>query len=177
MANTDIGLFKEAMGRFASGVTVITTRTPEGQHHGMTASAFCSLSLDPPLILVCIQNGNASYDLIKTAGVFGVNLLAQEQESLSNRFAGGFINDEGQWTRWPEDRDKFEDLNFVTANGSGIALLEGCLAQLDCSLEEVLPGGDHGIFIGRVRKIIVNQDQVPNPLLYFKGRYKQLEDS
>ncbi len=177
MAITDIRLFKEAMGRFASGVTVITTRTPEGQHHGMTASAFCSLSLEPPLVLVCIQNDNSTYELIKTAGVFGVNLLSLAQESLSNRFAGGFINEEGKWTRWPEDRDKFEDLNIIAAERSGVALLQGSLAQLDCTLEEIHSGGDHGIFVGRVQQIIVDEEQAPNPLLYFKGRYKQLEDS
>ena len=95
----DSKLFKQAMGRFASGVTVITVRDADGNDHGMTASAFCSLSLDPALMLVSIKNENRTLELLQADGSphrhrFGVSLLSREQESLSNRFAGGYIDED-----------------------------------------------------------------------------------
>ncbi len=160
--------FKQALGRFASGVTVVTVHS-EGQDHGMTASAFSSLSLEPPLVLVCIQNKNRSYGLIEQSGSFAVSILARDQEALSNRFAGGFIDDEGRWQRWPEDKDKFADLSLTRGTSSGAPMLDGALAQLDCSLEAIVPGGDHGIFVGRVEGLQLSEDATP--LLYFGGRY------
>ena len=160
--------FKAALGAFASGVTVVTVSSDEGDH-GMTASAFSSLSLDPPLVLVCIQNGNRSYDLIDRKGSFAVSILSRAQESLSNRFAGGFVDESGQWHAWPEDRDKFSDLTFERGETSEAPMLDGALAHLDCSLEAILPGGDHGIFVGRVESVRIG-DQT-EPLLYHRGRY------
>ena len=160
--------FKAALGAFASGVTVVTVSSDEGDH-GMTASAFSSLSLDPPLVLVCIQNGNRSYDLIDRQGSFAVSILARDQESLSNRFAGGFVDESGQWQSWPEDRDKFSDLAFERGEISHAPMLDGALANLDCSLEAVLPGGDHGIFVGRVERVSIGGGSTP--LLYHRGRY------
>lgn len=160
--------FKAALGAFASGVTVVTVATEDGDH-GMTASAFSSLSLEPPLILVCIQNGNQSYDLIDRKGSFAVSVLARDQEALSNRFAGGVVDSEGQWQPWPEDQDKFADLQWERGANSDAPMLDGALAHIDCTLEAILPGGDHGIFVGRVESVRMGDGT--RPLLYHRGAY------
>ena len=167
--------FRAAMGRFASGVTAVTVRASDGRDHGMTASAFSSVSLEPPLILVCIKNENHTLALLEDEASpyhhkFAVNLLARDQESLSNRFAGGYIDEKGSWQRWPEDKDKFEDLEVARGETSGAALLDGALASLDCSVEHVYDGGDHKIVVGRIHDITLSQEK-PNALLYFSGSY------
>tara|TARA_Y100001934_G_scaffold263184_1_gene338588 strand:+ start:1200 stop:1712 length:513 start_codon:yes stop_codon:yes gene_type:complete len=165
----DQKLFKQAVGSFASGVTVVTTRTAEGGDHGMTASAFSSLSLEPPLVLVCVQEKNQTHELLEAAGHFAVNILARDQEERSNRFAGGLVDADGNWQSWPAARDKFAGLDFNRGEAcGGAALLAGCVAQLECRLEALLPGGDHGIFVGRVEAVHVAGG---DPLLYAKGRY------
>ncbi len=172
MSAIDPSMFRSALARFASGVTVVTSVAADGSDHGMTASAFSSLSLDPPLVLVCIQRGNSTYELIEERGSFAVNILARPQQSLSNRFAGGIVDDDGKWTPWPKDRDRFADLSLSRAEHSGAAILEGSLAALDCSLESILPGGDHGIFVGRVEGITsLSTDEELDPLLYGGGSY------
>ena len=169
----DPKLFKQAVGSFASGVTVITTRGADGGDHGMTASAFSSLSLDPPLVLVCVQEKNQTHELLKAAGSFAVNILARDQEERSNRFAGGLVGEDGRWQPWPIERDKFADLEFRRGDAcGGSALISGCVAQLECSVEALLPGGDHGIFVGRVEAVHVAGG---DPLLYAKGHYGGLE--
>jgi flavin reductase (DIM6/NTAB) family NADH-FMN oxidoreductase RutF len=152
-------------------VTVVTSLAPDGSDHGMTASAFSSLSLDPPLVLVCIKAGNSTYKIIEERGSFAVNILSRDQESLSNRFAGGIVGEDGKWTPWPADRDRFADLTISHAEHSGAASLDGCLAVLDCSLENILPGGDHGIFVGRVRGANLSAGDELSPLLYGGGSY------
>ncbi|MAA78730.1 MAG: flavin reductase [Deltaproteobacteria bacterium] len=166
--------FRAAMGRFASGVTVVTSRAHDGRDHGMTASAFSSVSLDPPLILVCIKNENHTLEILEDETSlyhhkFAVNILARKQETLSNRFAGGYIDDNGSWQRWPEDKDKFEDLS-IKRGSSGIVLLDGALASLDCTVEHIYDGGDHKIIVGRIHDIILSEE-TPNALLYFSGKY------
>ena len=171
----DPNMFKKALGRFASGVTVLTVHD-SGSDHGMTASAFTSLSLDPPLVLVCIRKGNRCYEMIENAGTFVVNILAQDQDTFSNRFAGGLIDSDGEWKAWPEGQSTFDDLEITRGKHSTAPLLPGCLAHLECGLETVHSGGDHGIFIGRVVAIHVN-DETSDPLLYFAGQYGRLQDS
>jgi len=175
MSEVDAASFKAALGRFASGVTLVTVRAPGGQDHGMTASAFTSLSLDPPLILVCIKVGNYAYELIEEVGSFAVNILGRSQEERSNRFAGGIVDADGRWTPWPEERPRFEGVEFSRGEHSGAALLEGSLASLDCTLESILPGGDHGIFIGRVCAASVCEAEGLAPLLYHAGSYGSFE--
>jgi flavin reductase (DIM6/NTAB) family NADH-FMN oxidoreductase RutF len=167
----DPSLFKAALGRLASGVTVVTVRGADGIDHGMTASAFTSLSLDPPLVLVCVEADNSTYEIIESSDSFAVNILARSQEEISNRFAGGIVGADGRWTPWPMDRDRFEDLDFSRGEHSGAALLEGSLASLDCTLEAVLPGGDHGIFVGRVQGATLCEGAAQGPLLYSSGGY------
>ena len=160
--------FKAALGRFASGVTVVTVADGDGDH-GMTASAFTSLSLDPPLVLVCVTKGNTTHDKLSAAKGFGVNILGRHQVSVSNRFAG--------W--WKEGVSKWEDLQVARGDASGAALIEGSLACLDCSSWNTADGGDHTIFIGKVEGITLGPgdrgDQ--DPLLYFSGGYRTAGDA
>ncbi len=170
----DGATFRRALGRFGSGVTVITVRTSRAEDCGMTASAFSSLSLDPPLVMVAVKKENRMHAHLARASAFAVNVLSEHQEELSNRFAGGFVHG-GAWTPWPEGRDKFADLPFSRGGVSGAPLLDGCLAALDCSLHSILNGGDHDIFVGRVGQIALADNCVPlRPLVYFASAYRSL---
>ena len=168
--------FKKAMGAFPSGVTVITTRLSDGTDVGMTASAFSSLSMDPPLGLVCIQNRLDMCGFIKEAGGFAVNILSAEQQELSNRFAGGYVDESGQWQNWPEDKDKFADLTIERGAFSGSALIRGARARIDCRLHAVHPGGDHGIFVGHFEQILLADAQETESLLSAGGRYRRFAE-
>jgi len=173
MTPVTVESFKAAMGRFTAGVTVVTTHA-DGIDHGMTASAFCSLSLEPPLVLVCIKAKNQTYDLVKSAGSFIINILSRDHEAISNRFAGGYIDDAGRWQSWPADRDKFADIGTTRSERSGALILDGCLANVDCTLETVHDGGDHGIFVGRIQAIALADGEQMDPLAYFGGRYRSV---
>jgi flavin reductase (DIM6/NTAB) family NADH-FMN oxidoreductase RutF len=171
----DSKTFRTAMGRFASGVTVVTVRAGDGRDHGMTASAFSSLSLEPPLLLVCIKNENHTLELLSDSASgfhnkFAVNVLSRTQETLSNRFAGGYIDENGAWQRWPEDKDKFSDLNTARGEVSEASLLEGALVSFDCTVEHIYEGGDHKIVVGRIHNIALGEEE-PQSLLYFSGKY------
>jgi flavin reductase (DIM6/NTAB) family NADH-FMN oxidoreductase RutF len=169
----DRATFLRALGRFGSGVTVITVRA-ESSDRGMTASAFSSLSLDPPLVMIAVKTASRMCAHLKIAPGFGVNVLSEQQDALSDRFAGRMIRG-GEWVRWPDDRDKFEDLSFQRGRASGAPLLEGCLAGLDCTRRSALDGGDHTIFVGRVEAIRPLDTAAPlRPLLYFASAYRSL---
>jgi len=159
----DASTFKAAMGRFPSGVTVITVHSDEGDY-GMTASAFCSLSIDPPLILVCVNKGTTTHARLEQAGSFAVNLLDASQKAASNQYAG--YGDKPQ--------DAFPDAS-PRASHSGAPLLEGALAWLDCATHAAHDGGDHTIFVGLVEDATVfgERDSL-DPLLYAAGRYRSL---
>ena len=101
---------------------------------------------------------------------FAVNLLSRDQESLSNRFAGGFIDENGAWQRWPVEKDKFEDLEITRGQTSNSALITGALASLDCTVEHLYDGGDHKIVVGRIHDIILSEGS-NQALLYFSGKY------
>ena len=169
-------IFKRAMGAFPSGVTVITTRLVDGTDVGMTASAFSSLSMEPPLGLVCIQNRLDMCRFIETAGGFAVNILASDQEALSNRFAGGFVAEAGEWQSWPEDKDKFLDLTISRGTHSGSALIHGARVSIDCRLHAVHPGGDHSIFVGHFEQIVLSDEDETESLLYAGGRYRRFAE-
>jgi flavin reductase (DIM6/NTAB) family NADH-FMN oxidoreductase RutF len=157
--------FKAALARFASGVTVVTLSDDDGDH-GMTASAFTSVSLDPPLVLVCVTKGNATHQRLQGAGGFAVNILSADQVTVSNRFAG--------W--WDEGKSKWDDLTLTRGSVSGAPLIGGALAQLDCSTWSTADGGDHTIFIGQVEGATVSPS-APDalaPLLYFAGGYRTI---
>lgn len=152
--------FKEAMSRFASGVTVITTGY-EGTVHGMTASSFCSLSLNPPLILVCVAQCARSHALIQKSGVFAVNILSADQLDWGMRFAGLI----------PEIEDRFADIAYQTAL-TGSPILPSTLSWVDCKLRHAYAGGDHTIFVGEAIAGGIGQDGLP--LLYYNRNWRQL---
>ncbi len=161
--SVSIDTFKEAMSRFASGVTVVTTR--EGDTvHGFTASAFCSVSLEPPLVLVCVARTIRSHDMMARSGIFAVNILNANQRHLGERFAGLV----------PDVQDRFADLAYETAT-TGSPILPDVLAWLDCRVWASYDGGDHTIFVGEVVDAGVNE--MRPPLLYFHRQWAQIGPS
>src|SRR3954452_6072665 len=155
--------FRDALGVFATGVTVGTTR---GEQHayGMTANAFSSLSLDPPMVLVCVRTGAEGSEHIDRNRVFAVNILAAEQEPLSRYFSS---------KDRPRGRDAFRDVSHRTGP-SGSPLLDGVAASLDCNLHETHAAGDHKIFIGEVLALEVNPEVTP--LLFHGGGYRYFRE-
>jgi flavin reductase (DIM6/NTAB) family NADH-FMN oxidoreductase RutF len=150
--------FRSVMGRFASGVTVVTTINDEGEDEGMTVSAFCSLSLTPPLVLCCVDHSAAMYDTLSTADGFIVNILSEKQESLARRFSG-------------PDPNRFDGIGYSRGT-SGIAVLDDVLGYLECRREATHVGGDHSIYVGEVEFAAASEGR---PLLYYRGGYAQLE--
>lgn len=146
--------FKNAMSRFASGVTVVSTKDAAGKLHGITVSAFCSVSLEPPMVLICIEKSTVSHYAFEESGVFVVNILGDSQASASERFATPFA-------------DKFEDVEYYPGI-EGIPVLKDALASLECRLTFSYHGGDHSIFVGQVENVTVRDGA---PLLYFRGDY------
>ena len=151
--------FRSVLGRFASGITVITTVDSDGRDVGMTASAFSSVSLQPPLVQVCVDRAASMFDALLHAERFGVSVLADEQEALSRRFAG------------VESSHRFEGIGY-TRGDSGVVLLDDALAQLECRIASRMEAGDHVIFLGEVERATARDAR---PLLYYRGGYAQLE--
>ncbi len=151
--------FRAALGRFATGVTVITVETAAGEVHGMTASAFCSVSLRPPLVLVCIDHLAETYLHVRERGQFGVSILKEEQEALSEFFADPERNPDAGHRLGIQYRQM----------QSGTPVLQNALANLDCSVVDAYSAGDHSIFVGEVKEVLVGEGA---PLLYFRGRYR-----
>ena|SRR5438045_2840614 len=148
--------FKLAMSHFASGVTVVTTEQ-DGKSFGMTVAAFSSLSLRPPLVLVCIEKSVRTHEAIAAAGKFAVSILSDGQADVSNRFAS-------------RSEDKFSGV--ATRRGeSGMPLIDGALCTIECTLREHFPGGDHSIFIGEVVGIATSEGA---PLVYYRSGYREL---
>lgn len=152
--------FRNALARFATGINVITTTGPDGRPAGVTVNAFSSVSLDPPLVLFCMGKGSSSHDLFTSAEAFAINILAADQEHLSNLFAGKAEN-------------KFAGVEVETGKG-GCPLLTGCLATLECRREALHDGGDHTIVVGRVENLRYAEDGAP--LLYFNSAYTRIGD-
>lgn len=149
---------RRILGHFATGVTVVTAHL-DGEIYGMTANAVTSLSLNPPLILVAVDKTAAMHASLTTCRHFAVNILSDAQEQLSRRFA----------MRGPKE---VNDLTWITG-ASGAPILTDALAWVDCRLAEILPGGDHDIFIG---EILAGDCREGSPLLYFHGKYRRLAD-
>jgi flavin reductase (DIM6/NTAB) family NADH-FMN oxidoreductase RutF len=150
--------FRRALGQFASGVTVVTTRDRLGQPLGLTVSAFCSLSLDPPLVLVCIDRRSDAHAGFQASGLLGVSVLAEDQEDWSRRFASG-------------GSAKFTGARLTTG-ASGVALVPGALAHLECRIAASHPAGDHLIYVGEVVQLAVRPGR---PLVYHASDYRRLE--
>ncbi|XWX05545.1 flavin reductase family protein (plasmid) [Aggregatilineales bacterium SYSU G02658] len=160
----DAQTFKHVLSHWASGVTVVTT-LHEGTPIGITASAFSSVSVEPPLILVCLAQTLFTHQVIATGGVFAVNILSAHQAELGKRFAG----------LYPHLTDRFEGLATTTA-ATGCPLLPDVAGWLDCRVKHAYEGGDHTIFVGEVLAAHAQDDHAP--LLYFYrqwGRFAALD--
>jgi flavin reductase (DIM6/NTAB) family NADH-FMN oxidoreductase RutF len=158
-SGVDEAAFREAVAHFATGVTVITTVRDDGAPAGMTASAVASLSLDPILLLVCIDNRLPTHEAIEGSRRFVVNVLGEGMETLALRFAR------------PAD-DKFAGVPL--RDGYDLPVLEQSIAHFVCDLHERYPGGDHSIFIGEVRECGATPGK--RPLVYFRSRFGGLRD-
>jgi flavin reductase (DIM6/NTAB) family NADH-FMN oxidoreductase RutF len=152
--------FRAVLGRFATGVTVVTTS--EGPRRaGITVNAFSSVSLDPPLVLICIERTAYIHDILRRTGIYAVNFLAVEQRARSDCFAG----------RSPERDADFCDISSHEAV-TGAPIFDDALAFVDCRVVDVYPGGDHSIFLGQV-EALGGSDRAP--LLYYRGQYARLD--
>lgn len=147
-------------GRFATGVAVITTRNHAGQPHGLTINAVTSLSLEPPLFLICLGHGSNTLAALRESGSFGINFLGSQQAALSTRFASKSLA-------------KFDGLEW-SDGALGNPLLEGAIAHGECRVQNLHEGGDHAIVIGRLESTALREGA---PLLYFQGRYAALHAS
>jgi flavin reductase (DIM6/NTAB) family NADH-FMN oxidoreductase RutF len=154
----DSDTFRSVLGRFASGVTIVTARDDAGIDHGMTVSAFCSLSLDPPLVLFCVDHAASMHDLLNTHPRISINILSTNQEAYSRRFAD-------------ESAERFDGIAFTRAE-SGAVLLDDALAHLECRILKHHDQGDHTIVIAEVERA---EPRDGRPLLYYRGGYAQLE--
>ncbi|ANB01047.1 flavin reductase family protein [Ectothiorhodospira sp. BSL-9] len=151
--------FRDALGRFATGITVITCLDPQGEvPNGFTANSFSSLSLDPPLVLFSLRRDAGCLAAFERARAFAVNVLAEDHQDLSNRFAG-------------KEASRWEGLQFE-AGQTGAPLLPGMLAQFECRTEVIHDGGDHRIFVGRVLRLTMPREG--EPLVYYQGDYRFL---
>jgi flavin reductase (DIM6/NTAB) family NADH-FMN oxidoreductase RutF len=150
--------FRHALGCFPSGVAVLTVRDASGADHGMTVSAFCSLSLEPPLVLACIGHDATIAGAVAAANCFGVSVLADDQASLSRRFA-------------EPDADRFDGVDLVRG-ALGVALVGGALAHLECRIAARHEAGDHTIVVGEVTGARADAGRA---LVYFRGDYARLD--
>ncbi len=152
--HVDPRALRNALGHFATGVTVITTRSPEGEPVGVTVNSFASLSLEPPLVLWSLAKKSWSLPAFEAAGHFAVHVLAADQQAVSDRFAKAGM-------------DKFAGIDIAEGVGN-TPLLSGCAAVFECSVEHRYDGGDHVIMVGRVQRFAAGDAA---PLLFYRGRY------
>ena len=157
-AKTDSRALRNALGRFATGIAIVTAIDPDGQPIGLTVNSFSAVSLDPALVLWCLDNGSHSLEAFRRASHHAINILSVDQLDLSNRFA-----------TWPVDR--FAGLGWQAGLG-GAPLFTNCCATFEVANETVHAGGDHTIFIGRVERFVDAPDLAP--LLFHAGRYREL---
>ena len=148
---------RRVMGHFATGVTVITTKDKDGAPQGLTANAFMSLSLNPPLVMISVDKGATCYACFEPGNGFNVNFLSEDQEDVSRRFATKGI-------------DKFADLKWRAA-GNGAALIDGAIGQVECKITACHDGGDHTIVVGEILGVAAEGER---PLLFFRGKYQKL---
>lgn len=157
----DSRTFREIMSRWASGITVVTCRR-EGGIHGMTASSFTSVSLDPPLLLVCVDRHTRTHEYLRQQGAFGVHILGSDMQDVSDRCAG-FLGEEGHW---------LQDVECHT-EVTGAPILDHALAWMDCKLWQAYDGGDHTIYVGEIQAGGASEGE---PLLWFERGYRHLNE-
>ena len=153
----DAAHFRQLLGRFTTGVTVITTRLPDDRPAGMTANSLSSVSLDPPLLAACIDHTAELHAALMAAAGFVVNILSAQQEALSRRFAADHL-------------DRFDGVGYRDSPG-GHPILDGALAWIECAQHATFPGGDHTILLGRV---LHGGTSDVAPLVYYRGGYTGL---
>lgn len=156
MSEIDPIQFRNAAGQFMTGVTVVTTKDADGEWNGLTANSFTSVSLDPPMVLVCIGDDTSTVQAFQDGNGFVVHVLAESQRDVSMQFAAKGI-------------DRFEGLE-VSEGHNGLPVVAGALATFECSLAHEYEGGDHLIFVGKVERLSVGDTEQP-ALGYFRGRY------
>lgn len=161
MRVVDAATFRAVLGQWPTGVTVVTTLV-DGQRYGVTASSFSSVSLDPPLVSVCLARTAFAHDLVHGAGFFGVTILGKDHAELGQRFA-----------RYEPGADRFEGQDWVSAH-TGAPLLGDALGWLDCTIVNAYDGGDHTIFIGEV--LAADTPKTTSPLLYHSRTWGQFAD-
>ena len=149
--------FRAVMGRFATGVTIVSTRLDD-ELHGMTANAVAAVSLDPPLVLVCIDKSADSHDIVDASGVFALNILGRGQYAMSRHFA----------VKEGPAAHRLEGVPHHT-RATGAPIIDGSIAYLDCRIVGRYPGGDHTIFVGEV--VDAGRLDGGEPLVFYEGRY------
>ena len=154
--------FRNTLGRFATGVTVVTVNDGEISR-GMTANAFSSVSLDPPLILICVDQNATCLEMIRNSKKFNVNFLSEEQKNISDWFAG----------KGRDADDQFSELDYDMGENK-TPVLAGNIGLLECDLFNEVPGGVHTIFIGLVTRALFEED-VKAPLLYYASAYRKID--
>ncbi len=159
----DPNLFRQVLGQFATGVTVVTV-CKDNVKHGMTANAFSSVSLDPPLILVSVDKKADMHSVLMESDVFCVNILAQHRREWSDWWAG----------KAPKDADQFADIPHSTKT-AGSPVLDDCLGFIDCNIWARYDSGDHTLFVGEVQEASVTDDADMKPLLFFASKYRKLD--
>ena len=153
-------LFRQALGNWGTGVTIVATSGNEGKPYGLTVSSFTSVSLDPPLILVCLDNRISGLPAFKESEKFSVSVLAEDQAHLSTLFA-------------KKDSERPADLYFT--GKTGVPLIRGSLVAIECRTHAMYPGGDHQILLGQVEAVEFGAARDgAGPLLYFRGKYGRL---
>jgi flavin reductase (DIM6/NTAB) family NADH-FMN oxidoreductase RutF len=160
----DPALFRQVLGRFATGVTVITI-CKDNVKHGMTANAFSSVSLNPPLILVSVDKKADMHGYMMEAEAFCVNILPEHRRPWSDWWAG----------KAPKDQDQFVDIPH-SAKVTGSPVLDDCLGYIDCKVWARYEGGDHTLFLGEVQEAAINPDPALKPLLFFASKYHKLHE-
>jgi len=153
--------FRNTVGCFATGITVITGIDEEGDPVGFTANSFTSLSLEPPMVLFCLDRNVASFEAFHHRRHFAVNILSAEQEHLSRQFA-------------KSGAEKWSGVVFETWE-RGCPILDGCLANFECDIDSIYEGGDHVIVVGEVIRMAC-AESVPKPILYYRGQYAGIVD-
>ena len=161
--------FRQIMRQFATGITVVTTARPDGSYYGITVNSFTSVSLDPPMVLICIDKKTEANRILPQSGYFCVNILHEGQQYLSDRFAG----------RDPNNLKPFEDL-VVHTELTGAPVFEDSLGFADCRIVATYDGGDHNIFLAEIEKVGTSlpaegKSEEAGPLLYFRSSYQYVK--
>jgi flavin reductase (DIM6/NTAB) family NADH-FMN oxidoreductase RutF len=152
--------FRDVLGNFPTGVVAVTAAGPDGEPLGMVVGSFTSVSLDPPMVLFLADRGSSTFPKLRAAGHFAINVLASDQVALAHAMA----------TKGP---GRFQDVGWQPAAGSGAPVLDGVVAWIDCTMDQVVDAGDHLIALGAVLDLQVVSQKLP--LLFFRGGYGAFE--